>query len=89
MTQINKLVKHKGNFANSLPNYILYDKDFLGLKNIYDLQLENSEMKLWYPNFSPKPISPNGCFAENLFILLFIYYFISTLTKKNNLFIGL
>jgi hypothetical protein len=30
----------KGNFASSLPNYILYDRDFLGLKNIYDLQLE-------------------------------------------------
>jgi hypothetical protein len=48
MAPINKLVKHKGNFATSLPNYILYDKDFLGLKNLYDLQLEKISNEIIY-----------------------------------------
>uniref|UniRef100_U9UKR7 Reverse transcriptase domain-containing protein n=1 Tax=Rhizophagus irregularis (strain DAOM 181602 / DAOM 197198 / MUCL 43194) TaxID=747089 RepID=U9UKR7_RHIID len=39
------------NLPSSLPNYIMYDKDLIGLKNIYDLQSEMlSKNIIYYAN---------------------------------------
>ncbi|PKK65988.1 hypothetical protein RhiirC2_715180 [Rhizophagus irregularis] len=48
MSPIMKLCKHKGYLPSSLPNYIMFDKDLMGVKNIYDLQLEFLSKNLLY-----------------------------------------
>jgi hypothetical protein len=48
MRPINELCKTRGNLARLTPNFILYDKDIIGLKNIYDLQIENISKNLIY-----------------------------------------
>lgn len=48
MTPILKLCKHKGNFPMTLPNYIVYDRGLIGLKNLFELQLEMISKKLIY-----------------------------------------
>src|SRR5206468_2913411 len=48
MARINCLVKRKGNLASSTNNFIVYDKDMMGLRNIYDLQIESLSKNLLY-----------------------------------------
>src|SRR5437773_957783 len=48
MARINILVKRKANLASSTSNFIVYVKDIIGLKNIYDLQIENLSKNLLY-----------------------------------------
>src|SRR5256886_9661630 len=48
MARINVLVKRKANLASCTNNFIIYDKEILGLKNIYDLQIENLSKNLLY-----------------------------------------
>ncbi|EXX55428.1 hypothetical protein RirG_225510 [Rhizophagus irregularis DAOM 197198w] len=40
MTRINMIIKKRAGLARSTPNFIIYDKDILGIKHIYDLQME-------------------------------------------------
>jgi hypothetical protein len=51
MKTINKLCKNKGKLASTTPNCIIYDKNIIGLKNIFDVQLEMiSKNLLYYAN---------------------------------------
>ncbi|PKY31997.1 hypothetical protein RhiirB3_449892 [Rhizophagus irregularis] len=40
MTRINAIIKKRAGLAKSTPNFIIYEKDLLGAKHIYDLQIE-------------------------------------------------
>ncbi|PKB94880.1 hypothetical protein RhiirA5_437856, partial [Rhizophagus irregularis] len=40
MTRINMIIKKRAGLARTTPNFIIYEKDILGAKHIYDLQME-------------------------------------------------
>ncbi|GET58632.1 hypothetical protein GLOIN_2v1770769 [Rhizophagus irregularis DAOM 181602=DAOM 197198] len=40
MTRINMIIKKRAGLARTTPNFIIYEKDILGVKYIYDLQME-------------------------------------------------
>uniref|UniRef100_U9T174 Endonuclease/exonuclease/phosphatase domain-containing protein n=1 Tax=Rhizophagus irregularis (strain DAOM 181602 / DAOM 197198 / MUCL 43194) TaxID=747089 RepID=U9T174_RHIID len=40
MTRINMIIKKRAGLAKTTPNFIIYEKDILGVKHIYDLQME-------------------------------------------------
>ncbi|PKY51900.1 hypothetical protein RhiirA4_424850 [Rhizophagus irregularis] len=40
MTRINAIIKKRAGLSKSTPNFIIYEKDLLGAKHIYDLQIE-------------------------------------------------
>ncbi|PKY55306.1 hypothetical protein RhiirA4_427411 [Rhizophagus irregularis] len=40
MTRINMIIKKRAGLARTTPNFIIYEKDILGVKHIYDLQME-------------------------------------------------
>ncbi|PKC56954.1 hypothetical protein RhiirA1_473237 [Rhizophagus irregularis] len=48
MTKLNGIIKRRVRLAKFTPNFILYEKDILDLKHIYDLQLEMLYKNLLY-----------------------------------------
>ncbi|CAB4439657.1 unnamed protein product [Rhizophagus irregularis] len=48
MTRLNGIIKKRAGLAKSTPNFILFEKDLLGLKHIYDLQMEMLYKNLLY-----------------------------------------
>ncbi|PKC09158.1 hypothetical protein RhiirA5_375674 [Rhizophagus irregularis] len=40
MTKLSSIIKRRAKLAKSTPNFILYEKEIMGVKHIYDLQIE-------------------------------------------------
>lgn len=40
MTRLNMIIKKRASLARSTSNFVIYEKDILGAKHIYDLQME-------------------------------------------------